>query len=873
MGKAKINPASTTGFCFGVGRAVEICEDLIREGKSVVTLGPIIHNRLVVAELEQKGIKAIDKPSDAGEGNTLVIRSHGIEPKVYDEIIALGLEYKDATCPCVGSIHEIVKKGSANGQTVLVAGDVSHPEVMGIAGHCSGECYIFSRAEQLKENIFPETGDVPVLMVAQTTFNLVQYTRCIETGRELFSNIEVFETVCDSITERQREAHRLGLENDVCIVIGGRGSSNTEKLREICSENAVAYTVESKDELNASMLRGAAGIGVVSGASTPARVIQEVLKRMDEILKENDGVIIEEIEEETPADEAANGDMNAVEKSSESGEEVKESESESPGPEEESKESGEELPEPEAESNEPEADTADSGEEPVKDEDFNFETALEKSLRQVHRNQRVFGVVTQIRANEVVVDIGSKHTGIIPAEELGDDSTQKPEDIVSVGDKLNLLVIATNDQEGITTLSKKRLDSSVGLEVLMTAADDGEALDAYVLELVNNGLIAIVKGVRIFVPASQATLRYGEKYDHLVRTNVKLKILEVNPARRRTIGSIRAVLLDELNKKRDAFWSTVEVGKEYTGKVKSLTSYGAFVDLGGVDGMVHISELSWQRVRNPSDIVSLGEEITVRIREVDAERKRISLSYRREEDNPWNKFEMNFAIGDIFPAKVVSLTKFGAFVRILPGVDGLVHVSEILQEHIEKASDVLSVGDDVMVKLIDIAPDRRRISLSMKYEGAPVLERKVKPKEPREEQKAEDTEAEASAGEDAAAEVNMNSDIELTDDGAVQEEQVEVTSADEEENKSEQIEPLNDGDVVEAAGDDPEPDEGITADTAAELTEETEKTEKTEPESDAGEEDISEAEPETLPAAEDAFEAEGEPESEKQDDETDSEED
>ena len=717
MSGCKINLAKTTGFCFGVGRAVDICQKLAKEGKRAVTLGPIIHNERVVKEFERMGIKAIKAPSEAAGDCVLVIRSHGVSKEVYTEIERLGLEYIDATCPCVNAIHRIVSKGAAGGRTILIAGDAGHPEVVGIAGNSGQNRFIFEDADSLVKNIFPLTGDVPVLMVAQTTFNLIQYTMCIEAAKAYYSDIRVFETVCASIIERQREARLLSAENDVCFVIGGKGSSNTEKLREICEKSSAAYSVESADELTAAMLKGAVSIGITSGTSTPAPVIQEVLKRMDELIKENGNVI------EDSNDNAA-GESRAEEFSNEQA--IGEPE-----------EAGEQAADPKAdlqqaktEETEEEAQQADS--DPSKEEDFNFEMALENSLRQVHRNQRVSGVVTQIRSNEVVVDIGSKHTGIIPAEELSDDTSQKPEDIVSVGDKLNLLVIATNDQEGIATLSKKRLDSSMGLEVLSSAADQGEVLDAFVLELVNNGLIAIAKSIRIFVPASQATLRFGEKYEKLLRTNVKLKILEVNPARRRVIGSIRAVLLDELNSKRDAFWSTVEVGMEYTGTVKSLTSYGAFVDLGGVDGMVHISELSWQRVRNPSDVITIGEEITVRVREVDRERKRISLSYRKQEDNPWNKFEENFTIGDVFPAKVVSLTKFGAFVRILPGIDGLVHISEISQEHIEKASDVLSAGDDVMVKLIGIEGEKKRISLSMKYEGAPVLEIKTQKKSEKE---------------------------------------------------------------------------------------------------------------------------------------------
>jgi len=731
MGEVRVHLAKTAGFCFGVARAVRICEELASAERPVVTLGPIIHNKRVISELGEKGVGVIHSLEEAKDA-VVVIRSHGVPQSVYDELSELGLPFADATCPDVAAIQSMVREGAKRGKTVLIAGDPDHPEVIGIAGHAGKDCYVFETGEELAEKIFPETGDVPVLIVAQTTFNLLQYRKCKEAAKTFFSDVEAYETICKATLERQLEAGVLGARCDVCIVVGGQDSSNTKKLRDICGENAATYLVESKDELKEFMFRGAAEVGVTAGASTPAPLIEEVLARMDEIIKENGDavaeVITEEISDNTPeaAEETPEtGDDTAEEAPLEIGDDTAEEAPEETGEEaaeEAAAETGEEAAEETFEADAEEGEEA--SETDAKEEEFNFESALEDSLRQVHRNQRVVGVVTQIRPNEVVVDIGSKHTGIIPVEELSDDSSKNPEDIVSVGDKLNLLVIGTNDQEGITTLSKKRLDTSEGLDLLMAAADEGTVLDAYVTELVNKGLIAVVKGVRVFVPASHATLRYGASYDNLLRTNVRIKILEVNPARRRAIGSVRAVLQEELAGKREVFWTSVEVGKEYTGVVKSLTSYGAFVDLGGVDGMVHVSELSWQRVRNPSEVVSVGDEITVYVREIDRERRRISLGYRREADNPWKVFEMNYTIGDVFPAKVVSLTKFGAFVRIIPGIDGLVHISEISKEHIEKASDMLSVGDDVMVKLIDVENEKRRISLSMRYEGAPVLERK-----------------------------------------------------------------------------------------------------------------------------------------------------
>ncbi|NMA06502.1 MAG: S1 RNA-binding domain-containing protein, partial [Ruminococcaceae bacterium] len=292
-------------------------------------------------------------------------------------------------------------------------------------------------------------------------------------------------------------------------------------------------------------------------------------------------------------------------------------------------------------------------------------------------------------------------------------------------------------------------DTAVGMDFLMQAADEGEVLKAKVTELVNKGLIVVINGVRVFVPASQATLRRGENYDNLLNTEVKVKMLEVNPARRRAIASIRAVLQEEIAELREKFWSTVEEGKEYRGVVKSLTSYGAFVDLGGVDGMIHISELSWQRIKSPAEVVSVGDKVDVYVKEIDRDRMRISLGYRKEEDNPWERLKNSHEVGEIFKAPVVSTTKFGAFVRIVPGIDGLVHISEISDEHVEKVTDYLDIGEMVDVKLIGVDYDRRRVSLSMKFEGATPVVRKRKSEPEEFEETIEDVKQAGSAADDA----------------------------------------------------------------------------------------------------------------------------
>ena len=628
----EIKVAETAGFCFGVDRAVKLCSSILDKGEKAVTLGPIIHNDRVVSELNEKGCFAVSSPEEVPEGSALVIRSHGVPRSVYEQCEQLNIRVEDATCPFVAKIHKIVSDCSSEGCRVLIAGDASHPEVIGIAGFCSTEPLIFSNEEELTALSADTDHDEKYIMVAQTTFDLKRYGACKDLAKKIYTNIQIFDTICSATKMRQNEAEELASVSDVCIVIGGHSSSNTAKLASVCKRHCRTYCIDSADELKDSMIFGAVKIGVTAGASTPAPLIEEVLTKMSEI---------------------------------------------------------------------------------IKDEDFNFEEALEESLHLVHRGQRVEGIVTAIRPNEVVVDIGTKHTGFIPVDELSEDPSAKPEDVVKVGDKVNLIVTKVQDLEGFVTLSKKRIDSERGFEEMEKAVEDGTIFDAYIGEAVNKGLVATIKGVRVFIPASQATLRRGDSYEELAHTHQRIRIIEADGKRRRAIGSIRSVLEEENRQKREAFWNEIEIGKRYTGIVKSLTDYGVFVDLGGVDGMVHKSELSWGRVRKPSDVVSIGDSIDVYVKDIDAENKKISLGYRKDEDDPWNAVA-DVAVGTEFEGPVVSVTKFGAFVNILPGVDGLVHISELSDTRVKAASDVVKVGDVVKVRLIGLDNERRRVSLSMK---------------------------------------------------------------------------------------------------------------------------------------------------------------
>ena len=347
-------------------------------------------------------------------------------------------------------------------------------------------------------------------------------------------------------------------------------------------------------------------------------------------------------------------------------------------------------------------------------DDMSFEEMLAASeAKPLYAGKIVKAKVISVSPTECVVGIdGSKHTGIVKLSEMSHDPNAKMEDLVKVDDELDLVVVKTNDQEGVDTLSRVRFEAQKGMKDVSEAAENGTVMEGDVMEANKGGVVVNVKGVRVFVPRSQATMRRDEDYTKLVGQHVKLVITEC--AGRKIVGSINKVTAEENKAKRDEFWKNVEVDKQYTGVVKSLTSYGAFVDIGGVDGLCHISELSWNNIKHPSEVVSVGDTIEVYVKSYDPENQKVSLGYKKEEDNPWEKLKNEYPIGSEFEAPVVSITKFGAFVRLLPGIDGLVHISEISNERVNKVSDVLKVGDMVKVKLINVDFDRKRISLSMK---------------------------------------------------------------------------------------------------------------------------------------------------------------
>ena len=631
----RVELAKYAGFCFGARRAVDMVYGLLDEGKKAATLGALLHNSRLTAQLEARGVKAVASPRDAPPGHVLVVRSHGAPLEAEEEIARLGIPFADATCPFVKKIHGYARQAGERGRVFLLFGDRAHPEVLGTVSHCKGPFFVCGDCREL-ENLLkthPELAQTPLSAAAQTTFRLEEWRKCSETLKKVCTNAEVFDTICNATAKRQKEALELAGRSDVMVVVGGRDSSNTAKLRDICAEQCKTYLIEGADELcELPAFSAGLSVGITAGASTPPSIIKEVLVTMAE----------------------------------------------------------------------------------VNNTEQNFEEMLEESLKSMNTDEKVHGVVVGISPTEVYVDVGRKQAGFIPAAELSNDPSLKPEDVVKMGDEMDLLIMKTNDQEGTIMLSKRRVDAMRGWDDIQAAQESGEILTGKVIEVVKGGVIVLKDAMRVFVPASQATANRGDDLNELQGQEVRFRIIEVNRQRRRAVGSIRSVLREERKAAQAKFWEEVQEGQTFTGKVKSLTNFGAFVDLGGVDGMIHISELSWNRVKHPSEVVNVGDTVDVYVKSLDRENGKISLGYKRPEDNPWVKLEREFPVGTVCEAKIVGMTAFGAFASVIPGIDGLIHISQIADHRIDKPQDVLKVGDTVKVKLTDVDLERHRVSLSIR---------------------------------------------------------------------------------------------------------------------------------------------------------------
>jgi len=629
----KVSVAKTAGFCFGVARALDIVYDCAKnKEKKYCTLGPIIHNSKVVTELEGLGVRCISELSEANPGEVIIVRTHGVAKSVCDKMENEGMEYLDVTCPFVKKIHNIVKKHYAEGKEIIIIGDKSHPEVIGINGWCENSAIIIENEEQAES--FRGTGK-EVCIVAQTTFDKNILKKITFFLKKTCQKAIIFDTICSATEERQLEARELAGQVDIMIVLGGRNSSNSRKLydisKSVCSQT---YFLESIEDLKDVEAFKDKTVGITAGASTPAVIIKEAICKME-----------------------------------------------------------------------------------------NFETLFEESLKTLNTGDVVTGTVIEVRPTEVVVDLKVKQDGFIPASEISDDPSLEPKDVVSVGDEIEVFVVRVNDADGNIMLSKRKLDSIKTWSNIQKCFEEGTVLTGKVASVVNGGMIVNYKSNRVFVPSSQASDRFLSDLSELVGKEVPFVIIDVNDRRKRIVGSVKNVLVAQKKELEAKFWESAEVGKKYNGVVKSLTNFGAFVDIGGVDGLVHISELSWARIKHPSDVISVGDSIEVYIKDINEETKKISLGFKKAEDNPWEIAKAKLNVGDEITVKIVRMLPFGAFAEIMPMVDGLIHISQIANKRIGKPQDELEIGQEVNVKITEIDWEAKKIGLSIRAllpEEAPV---------------------------------------------------------------------------------------------------------------------------------------------------------
>lgn len=641
----EIITAKSAGFCFGVNRAIEACYNEIEKGGRIVTYGPLIHNKNVNKDLENKGVKSVDT-LDGCEGATVIIRSHGVGKAVYDELERRNIHYVDGTCPFVKKIHNIVRKKRDEGYEVIIIGDGKHPEVIGINGWCDNSAITVDNVDDAQKLILDDEKKYAV--VVQTTFRENKFYDILKILKEKSEKITEENTICSATEERQTEAVKISQNVDKMLVIGDKGSSNTQKLYEICRKNCRnTYYIETIEDLVLNNCKFNDKIGITAGASTPPAIIKEVITTMSEM----DGV------------------KNTME--------------------------GEEL---------------------------TFEQMLNDSFVTLHTGDVVKGTVISTAGEEVSVNLGYKSDGIIPRGEFSSDASVVPSKVVQPGDEIEVFVVRVNDGDGNVLLSKKKVESQKGMEEIEKAFEEKATVTGKVVKIVKGGLIAVANGIQVFIPSSQVAGRFVEDLSVYDGTELTFNIIELDRAKHRIIGGRKALLAKEAEEKKAAVFATLEAGKKVTGTVSRITDFGAFVDLGGVDGLIHISEMSWGRISNPKEVLSEGDTVEVIVLDVDKEKSKISLSLKDVTPNPWTMAAEKYVVGSVVEGKVVRMVPFGAFIELEPGVDGLVHISQIANKRVEKPEDELKIGETIKVKVIDVNAEQKKISLSKKEAEAPVEE-------------------------------------------------------------------------------------------------------------------------------------------------------
>lgn len=671
------------GFCYGVRRAVEKAYEMAKAEDSVYALGSLTHNAQVMASLAEAGVLVAQSVDDIPSG-TVLIRSHGESRAVIESLEAKGLNIIDATCPDVARVHRHVSEYSQDGAPVIIAGKAEHPEVRATAGWCMGPVYIASDAAQAA--CIPPLESA--LLVAQTTLTQRAFAQIAESLKARIPGLTMINTICRTTSERQREAEEMASRADVMLVVGDHSSANTRALYDTCRAHCVrTYFLESVADLPTSGILATDHIAITAGASTPDWSLKEVATSMNDLEKqvpnEAEGNVAETAPQAaSPAPEVAQATHPEAEKTP-------------------AADTSSESVKTEAAANDPDHKAAaETGES-------SFMADIEATLVTIRPGQTITGTVVQITDDEVCVNIGYKSDGLIKNADLVTQDAK-------VGDEIEVEVVKVNDGEGNVLLSQRNIVNRRNWDALMEKEKNGEYVEGIGKESVKGGLIANVDGIRAFIPASHLSQRYVEKIEEFVGKPMKLKIIEVDKQKRRIVCSRKQVLIEESAARKEEIWGKLKEGELITGIVRRLANFGAFVDIGGVDGLVHVTDLSWGRVQHPNEIVAPNQEITVKILSLDPERERIQLGYKQTQPRPWDVAEEKYPVGTIIEGKVVRITTFGAFVEVEPGLDGLVHISQCALTRIGKVEDAVQVGQYVRVKVLGVDTQAKRISLSIR---------------------------------------------------------------------------------------------------------------------------------------------------------------
>ncbi len=625
--------AKSAGFCFGVQRAVDTAYKHADE-KNVYTYGQIIHNEEVVGDLAKHGVKILeDDELDQIKDSKVIIRSHGAEKRVYDILEKNGNEIIDATCPFVKKIHNIVMDECGKGHTVIIVGDGKHPEVKGIMGWCMSEPVVIGTEEEAEKFVqsclngeYKPSENISI--VSQTTFNYRKFHNVVDIIRNKLYNVTAYKTICNATSVRQREAQEIASKVDAMIVIGGRNSSNTQKLYEISKKECEnTYYIQTLVDLDLTTFESVSRVGITAGASTPNKLIKEVHGRMDEM---------------------------------------------------------------------------------------NFAELLEndESRGSIKTGEIVEGRVIDVKPDEIIVDISYKSDGVIPRNEYTNTPNADLTELVHVGDAITAKVVKTNDGEGSVLLSYKRVAAEKANEKLEAALESGEILTGKVVQVVSGGLNVMYDETRVFIPASLVSDTYEKNLDKYLDQDVEFILTEYQPKKRRIIGNRKQIIVARKAEAAKELFDRIEVGMTVEGVVKNVTSFGAFIDLGGADGLLHISEMSWGRVEDPKSVLKVGDKVKAFIKNIDGEK--IALSLKFDDTNPWLNADEKYAPGTVVTGKVARMADFGAFIELEPGVDALLHVSQISYDHVNKPEDVYKVGDVVEAEVVECNAADKKISLSVK---------------------------------------------------------------------------------------------------------------------------------------------------------------